>query len=46
VFSRFHGGGPDGVGLSQLIARLLFPVLLGIVGLYLAEVIKTGDRDP
>ena len=37
---HFHGGGHDGLGYSSLIGRLLIPLLVCILGLYLAGVIN------
>lgn len=37
---HFHQGGPDGLGYSRLIGRLMIPALVGILGLYLAGVIN------
>lgn len=45
LVGRYRGWGAEGTALTVLLTRLLFPVLLGIVGLYLAGVIRTGDGD-
>jgi hypothetical protein len=37
---HFHSGSPDGLGYSRLIGRQMIPLLVGILGLYLAGVIN------
>ncbi|ACB74606.1 hypothetical protein [Opitutus terrae] len=34
--------GPDGLGVSRLLGAITLPVLLALVGLYLAGVIKNA----